>query len=479
MPLDAITNRGEFFSNHYLAAVISADINDVRKLWDEIEGRDEPSPRSRLRSGAREFFDRRADATEAGRSQQANEVRRLNDTALTLLGFTPDRADSELPRADGTDTLELPTAATIETSTGLLAVAVDAGLAADVDQLIATNKPERDDLPGHPDTPHLLLDPGRRTSEKNARIQTAADAVGELFAVDDPPRYVLVLGGRVVLLAERAKWAEGRFLAVDLDAALDRMETSKGGEIETIAALFSAEALTPADGQSTLDELTDKSHKHAVGVSKDLRDGIRQSIEILANATIEQLDAQARDARRQQFSRSDVDARNLTTQCLRWVYRLLVLLYAESRPELGILPVDDDAYMEGYSLDRLRELCLVDLDTDRARNGSHIDQSLRRLFELVNDGYHADAAQQQLMLDADHDTESREDYLQFPGLDAQLFEPKHTALIDRVTLPNEVLQQILSLLMLTPEKAGRGRRKNGERGFISYAQLGINQLGAV
>ena len=33
-----------------------------------------------------------------------------------------------------------------------------------------------------------------------------------------------------------------------------------------------------------------------------------------------------------------------------------MLLYAQSRPELGIVPVDDEAYQEGYSLDRLREL---------------------------------------------------------------------------------------------------------------------------
>ena len=440
MALDAIINRGEFFSNHYLAAVIASDINTVRKVWDELEGRSEASPRSRLRGGARDFFARRAAATEAGRTQQANQVRSLNDTVLGLLGFTPDRTETEFERADGTDTLELPTAVTAETSTGLLVVAVDAGLAADVDQLVATSKAERDDLPGHPDTPHLLLATGRRVSEKNDRIENGADAVSELFSIDDPPRYVLVLGGRVVLLAERAKWAEGRFLAVDLDAALDRMDTSKGGEIETIAALFSVEALTPADGQSTLDDLTDSSHKHAVGVSKDLRDGIRHSIEILANATIEQLDEQARDARQKQFSRTDVDARDLTTQCLRWVYRLLVLLYAESRPELGILPVNDDAYMEGYSLDRLRELCLVDLDTDRARSGSHFDESLNRLFQLVNDGYHAESAEQQLNLDVDHEMASTEEYLQFPGLDAQLFEPEYTELLGRVVLPNETLQ---------------------------------------
>ena len=40
--------------------------------------------------------------------------------------------------------------------------------------------------------------------------------------------------------------------------------------------------------------------------------------------------------------------------------------------------------------------------------------------------------------------------------------------------PNETLQQVLKLLMLSP-----GKRRDDQAGFISYAELGINQLGAV
>ena len=170
---------------------------------------------------------------------------------------------------------------------------------------------------------------------------------------------MLVLGGRIVLLAERAKWAEGRYLAVDLDAALERNDAKAKGELETIAALFSADALLPGgtdgDGaQSALDELVDKSHKHAVGVSKALREGIRDSIEILANEVIEQ-----RRAKKQGVFKTEtgIDANELTSQCLRYLYRLLVLLYAESRPELGTVSANAEASTEGASPDRLRELC--------------------------------------------------------------------------------------------------------------------------
>ncbi|MGB5758208.1 MAG: hypothetical protein WBM50_14925, partial [Acidimicrobiales bacterium] len=298
------------------------------------------------------------------------------------------------------------------------------------------------------------------------------------------------LGGRVVVLAERAKWADGRYLAVDLDAALERNDVRKAGELETIASLFSNDAINPeadADGQgggqSVLDELVDKSHKHAVGVSKDLRHGIRDSIELLANEVIELRYEQTQAQHRTRFRGDNVDARQLSAECLRYLYRLLVLLYAESRPELGILPVDDEAYLAGYSVDRLRELCLVELTTDEARNGSHIHESLNLLFELVNDGYHAESAEQQLLFDAqagsgsaltDLPMRSVEEYLQFPGLDAQLFDPASTELINRVTLRNETLLRVLRNLMLS-----KGKSRRDSAGFISYAQLGINQLGAV
>ena len=40
---------------------------------------------------------------------------------------------------------------------------------------------------------------------------------------------------------------------------------------------------------------------------------------------------------------------------------VIVLLFAEARRELGILPVDDTDYQAGYSVSRLRDLALVEL----------------------------------------------------------------------------------------------------------------------
>jgi hypothetical protein len=467
MTFESITNRGEFFSNHYLDAIIAGDLGEIRTRWDEAEEHDKATARSRIRSLPRGFFDARAAVADSSRSARPDAIRSLHDLVLEALGFTPDRQVHEYVRAT-VDILRATTAARVEAPTGLHLLVIDAGFADDVDDLFA-------DADGDEDPASLLLEPCARENERKL-VTSAPEAVNEFFGLDDPPRFVLVLAGSIVLLAERAKWAEGRYLAVDLDAALERNDTRSRGELETIAALFSADALVADDGHSVLDELVEKSHKHAVGVSKELRNGIRESIEILANEVIEQ--RWARSQERHDRRLSSADAGELTRQCLRYLYRLLVLLYAESRPELGVLPANDDVYLAGYSLDRLRELVLVDLDTDAARNGSHFDESLTRLFELVNDGYHSEHAQQQLVFDpSDEPERSDEEYLLFPGLDAALFDPKSTNLLDEVTLRNEALQRVLSLLMLSTE--GKGKKARADRGFISYAQLGINQLGAV
>ncbi len=488
--IDSITNRAEFFSDHYLNARLGADLKDLREDWDEAEGKGEHTARLGLRSAPKEFFPARAAVVEAAKGgssaaaaeRRADTTRALNDVVLHALGFAlaadSGRTTLELPRAGGTDTLLVPVAAHVEAPTGLLLVALDCAVASDVDELFDTTPPHTSGHDGTDvaDDAGLLLDPITRDGGKHA-ISTAADAPGELFSVDEAPRFVLLCAGTTLLLAERSKWAEGRFLAVDLDAALERADTTARGELETIAALFSADAIVPGrlgdenQATSVLDDLTEASQKHAIGVSKELRDGMRHSVEILANEVIEQRLAESRRRHDVRFAGDQVDPRALTTQCLRYLYRLIVLLYAESRPELGVLPVDDDAYQAGYSVDRLRELVLVDLADDHARTGSHFQESLEVLFRLVNEGNHTENAQLNLLAEGEP---SREDYLEFPGLDATVFDPTATPLLDDITLRNEALQRVLHLLMVSP-----GKRSKDQAGFISYAELGINQLGAV
>ena len=60
-------------------------------------------------------------------------------------------------------------------------------------------------------------------------------------------------------------------------------------------------------------------------------------------------------------------------------------------------------------------------------------------------------------------------------LKSRLFDPAKTPLLAGVKFRNVVLQRVIELMSLS--RAGKSRYDR--RGRISYAQLGINQLGAV
>ena len=189
----------------------------------------------------------------------------------------------------------------------------------------------------------------------------------------------------MIVLADRLTWGEGRYLAVSLDAALERADAA---ELELIAALFSADALQPPaeGGEEPLAAFVAGSRQHAVGVSAELREGLRESVQIIANEVLDRL-------REQGVQPGDIDdgtlAKDLGRQSLRYLYRILFLLYAEARPELGILPVDDEDYVAGYSMARLGDLVARRLGGEEARKSFHLHESLAVLFRMVNDGHRA------------------------------------------------------------------------------------------
>ena len=90
---------------------------------------------------------------------------------------------------------------------------------------------------------------------------------------------------------------------------------------------------------------------------------MRLSIEIIANEVVARRAAQGLEPLPQS------QAQPLAMQSLRYLYRILFLLYAEASPELGVLPTGASEYEQGYSLDRLRELTLVELHAARSRAG--------------------------------------------------------------------------------------------------------------
>ena len=391
-----------------------------------------------LDAGTLDLGDLRADAKAA--------LLALNDAILTALGWAPDRDADPLTLTSGEKTITVPAAHIATTPTGVLLVALDTVFATDPAAVIASKA-----------TPAgRLVEPVLLNDKPAAR--TALEAAQLIFTADDAPSYLLLVSGGAITLLDRERWGEGISIGANLDDALARHDTKPKGELAAIAALFGAGAINPGDqAQSVLTSLLEKASTESAGVSKELRHGIRRSVELLANAVVEDV------RERQKGAWMSLDPKDLTRQSLRYLYRIIVLLFAEARPELGILPVDDPDYQAGYSVARLRDVALVDLQTPHGLHGRHIQQSLDVLFRLVNDGHDPD---QGALGDDARD-------LVFPGLRSTLFDEKSCALLDKAHLHDGVLQQVIQHLCFTRERAGRGRQP------VSYSTLGINQLGAV
>ncbi|MFG3159805.1 Eco57I restriction-modification methylase domain-containing protein [Streptomyces sp. NPDC048232] len=523
MTYDSLVNRGDYFSAHYLAEVLPKDLKSgLLQAWKDREEAAKPpaggaaateadaldasapgadelpvTPRVGLRALRRDYFrarsffalpededgirvvrERDEEEVTYGDSTWRERVRALNAEVLRALGYDAKPRTLTVVRAGQTH--EIPVA---HAEKGL--VAVDCGWAAEPDAALDKNGRGRLLEP-------VPLDglPSLETGDKLARF---------LFACEEPPRYVLLLCGGVIVLADRVVWGEGRSLGVSLDTALQRNDTRTGGELDTVAALFGADSLrTPEEGgENPLAELVGKSAKHAVGVSSELRDGLRKSVELIANEVLERLREQG--LRPEDVGELSELGSQLTRESLRYLYRILFLLYAEARPELGILPADYPEYQQGYGLGRLAEL-IADREpiSDTARNGFYLYESLDLLFGKVQDGYRPRRTHGVEPTVDGIDAKASEDIgLRFEPLHSKLFERDAIRLIGDDSLPdprfdsdealargesvryldtrlrNATLHQVLHSLMIT-------RGKRGERGgFISYAQLGINQLGAV
>src|SRR5690606_36308281 len=131
--------------------------------------------------------------------------------------------------------------------------------------------------------------------------------------------------------------------------------------------------------------------------------------------------------------------RQLTRESLRYLYRILFLLYAEARPELGILPADYPEYQLGYGLGRLGELVAErDLVDEKSRRGFYLYESLDLLFRKVQEGHRpqrthgVDAETSEAMT-----AKTSEDMgLRFEPLHSKLFEPESIELIGKNAVPD-------------------------------------------
>lgn len=456
-----ITNENEFYGHHYLAEVFSGDIRERLAAWESAEagseaGADEPgirrAPHRQLAGlGARWLRDRERlrHVREAG--TWAEGFIALQTPLLNALGY---RVEPSITTMVDGHPLRVWQRLDRGTSGPQLLVIPVGQFGHDADDVLE-QAPDTSVYPGEP--------------PRDVKDATWADWLGEaVFAGDHPPRFVLLLGTDEWLLVDRYKWPNNRALRFNWAEILDRKD---GPTLGAVAALLHREHLAPESGAPLLDGLDENAHKHAFGVSEDLKYALREAIELLGNEAVRQLGALAEEQKKSIFSgRHELDPEQLSLECLRLMYRLLFVFYIEARPELGYVPIQrSEVYLKGYSLESLRDLEMVELTTEAAREGTYFHETLTRLFRLIHEGT-GDAGAQPLRA---HAATVRDGFTLAP-LDSRLFDPEATPLLNRVRFPNHLWQQIIRQMSLT-----RPKRKGQRRGRVSYQLLSINQLGAV
>ncbi|HIB8815113.1 TPA: hypothetical protein ACWX67_003189 [Klebsiella quasipneumoniae] len=479
MALVGINNENEFYSNHYLGEVFTSDIRDVlepwinqenaareaeraaRELGKEVEA-GYRAPWNQLNSLATEFF-RKLTEHEKQRQipQRLADQRSRWQPLLKALGY---ELNPHIQMLD--DDTPLPVLARYNSTDGS-------------PWLWIVEAHDQDEGTLDPLALSLLTAQFPADTDKHKRDSLRKKANGEyrswqdllstvVFTQNEPPRFVLLLGNRQLLLLDRTKWAQNRLLRFDFEEILSRRETDT---LKATSVLLHKDSLLPGSGAPYLDSLDDNSHKHAFGVSEDLKYALRESIELLGNEAMRYL---IDNELAYYTGKRAINPDELSRECLRYMYRLLFLFYIEARPELGYAPMTAKTYLQGYSLETLRDLEMIPLTSEEDRNGRYFHDSLNMLFKLVRDGYSGGVKMQGDLESGDRITIHSHQF-SVPRLESHLFEASNTRILNRVVFRNETLQQIIQAMSLSRPGKGRFNR----RGRISYRQLGINQLGAV
>ena len=453
--LVGIHNEREFYSDHYLAEILAKDLRSTVEKWRsdaEADGKAGPPPDARLRALGRKYPRLQQEIQNARASERRLAThQQWFQQLLGALGFDGRPARILLDSGE-----EIPVVGEWEGSSGERLVAVGAmqtegGLANDQDPLELF--PQRVQFPG--EAPPA----GAALSEPWAEIITRM-----VFGQDRPPRWVLLLSASQTLLIERGKWTHRRLLRFDWDEIFGLLDAET---LKVASALLHRESLVPGSGMALLDSLDEKSHRHAFGVSRDLKHALREAIELLGNEAVRSL----RDDLGELHEDSGEFAEQLGIECLRYMYRLLFLFYIEARPELGYAPVDAEAFRRGYSLERLREMELANLATGADTDASHQQKSLRTLFRLARNGFKPGSGAEGRLGSSQGGTYNT---FEMRPLDSPLFDERGAPLLARARLRDMVMQRVIESLSLTGKAKGKQRR-----GRVSYGQLGISQLGEV
>jgi len=455
--LTGITNKNEYYTNHYFSTVFEENTSAAISGWNTAarESEEVRTPWSLLRQNARQYYAAHDKFVRSSVNLQVlANIKVLADSYLKSLGYP--EAKPEVVTVD--ESLSVPVYLEMTKSNGapLLWVLLSASKESDagiMESFVFNAGDIDDDAAG-------ALNKGILGELANEDLVTKI-----LFGSAEPPRFIMLIGMNQIALIDRNKWNEKRYLQFELEEIFSRLENTT---LQAMAVLLHKDSLCPDDGKILLDELDAQSQKNASGVSQDLKYALRESIELLGNEVL--YDMKTRLGR--DLDAEPVDAGQLTLECLRYMYRMLFVLFIESRPELGYAPIKAQSYYSGYSLESLRDIVdNIRDDVNEVGDGYYLHETLAKLYELIYNGYPKTEDELKKATGSD----SLHDMFLIAPLKAHIFDPEYTKMINAAKLRNSCMLRIIDLMSLTRATG----KKNSRRGRISYANLGINQMGAV
>lgn len=457
MDLIGITNQNEYYTNHYFSSIFEENASETISAWRAAakDSEETKTPWALLRDAAKQYYPLHDRYLRAKFDVQimAN-IRVLADAYLKAFGFP--EAHPEWVEID--DALKVPVYLEIKKTNGAPALWVLLAASKDKDAGILEKFCFSAENIGEENS--NLVSPVTLTILENEDLATKI-----LFGAAEPPRFLIFIGMKQIALIDRNKWNEKRYLQFELEDIFSRHEEST---LQAMAVLLHRNSLCPDEGAALLDELDANSQKHAAGVSQDLKYALRESIELLGNEVL--YDLAHRQGRN--LDTHPVDAGQLTMQCLRYMYRMLFVLFIESRSELGYAPIKAQSYMSGYSLESLRDIAdNIRDDVDEVGSGYYLHETLSKLYELIYNGY-PETEEDILKYSSE---ESLHDMFVIAPLKAHIFDPEYTKMITDAKLRNCIMLRVIDMMSLTRSNG----RRNSRRGRISYANLGINQMGSV
>ena len=293
------------------------------------------------------------------------------------------------------------------------------------------------DLPG-------FTDPDRRADDESDPGSTRFEMALDAYRGDAD--WGILLAGLEVRIYRQSSGISQQYLALNLDTLV---ELDDEPSWKAFAAMFRSSAFVPAEnGIPLIRRIVDESRRHASALAADMRRDVIDAAEAIiqgvlnypTNATV--VGEPTRLVLHELFEES-----------LYFLYRVLFVLYAESR---DVLPISGlGAYSTTYSVDHLVELAR----RGGARyDGRYYHDALTTLFALLWDGP-ADYAHR----------------LGVEPVGGDLFDPLRTPTLGACIIPDSAWERALSSIALgAPDSP---RRKLGRRS--SFAELGVDQLGSI